>query len=123
MSYLIFSFALSFLITLLAIPPIVRLSNIKHIFDMPNGRKSHAVNTPTLGGVAIFVGLVSSILFCSSSQEVLSLRYIVFAILILFFIGLKDDLYRMVVWKKLVGQIFASFIMIHFGKIQIMTFY
>jgi UDP-N-acetylmuramyl pentapeptide phosphotransferase/UDP-N-acetylglucosamine-1-phosphate transferase len=41
----------------------------------------------------------------------------------LFFIGIKDDLYRMVPWKKLAGQLCVAFILVHFGQIRILTFY
>jgi UDP-N-acetylmuramyl pentapeptide phosphotransferase/UDP-N-acetylglucosamine-1-phosphate transferase len=52
----------AFVITFLAIPSIIRVSVIKNLFDEPTERKAHASSIPTLGGLAIFAGVVFSIL-------------------------------------------------------------
>lgn len=51
---------LAFIITFLAIPSIVDVARKKHLVDVPNGRTSHDINTPTLGGLSIFAGFVIS---------------------------------------------------------------
>lgn len=120
---IIFAFLTSFLITFLAIPSIIRIAEIKHLFDEPEVRKSHSSRVPTLGGIAIFAGLIFSLTFWSNQQEILELQFIICSVLVMFFIGIKDDLFNLVAYKKLSGQILASAILVHFAGIKLTTFY
>jgi UDP-N-acetylmuramyl pentapeptide phosphotransferase/UDP-N-acetylglucosamine-1-phosphate transferase len=43
--------------------------------------------------------------------------------MILFFLGMKDDLFNLVAYKKLAGQLFAAFILVHWANIKITSFY
>jgi len=113
----------SFIITFLAIPSIIKLAEIKHLFDEPGERKEHKTRVPTLGGVAIFAGMIFSLTFWSTQKEIVELQYIISSIIILFFIGLKDDLFNLVAYKKLVGQLAAAFILVHWAGIRITSFF
>lgn len=113
----------SFVITFMAIPSIIRLAQIKHLFDEPNERKTHKTNVPTLGGLAIFAGMIFSLTFWSSQKEIVELQYILSSIIILFFIGMKDDLFNLVAYKKLLGQLAAAFILVHWAGIRITSFF
>lgn len=117
------SFLTSFIITFLAIPSIIRIAEIKHLFDEPDERKTHKRKVPTLGGLAIFAGLIFSLTFWSSQKEIVELQYILASIMILFFMGMKDDLFNLVAYKKLAGQLFAAFILVHWASIKITSFY
>jgi len=94
----------SFLITAVAIPSIVRVSIIKNLMANPNGRTSHLNPTPNLGGVAIFAGVIVSSVVFTGITTAHELKYIIAAMLIIFFVGLKDDLHPMVAYKKFFGQ-------------------
>jgi UDP-GlcNAc:undecaprenyl-phosphate GlcNAc-1-phosphate transferase len=113
----------SFVITFLSIPSIIKVADIKHLFDEPNERKQHIAKTPTLGGIAIFAGLIFSLTFWSDQKSIVELQYIISAVILLFFMGMKDDLFNLVAYKKLVGQLTASFILVHWAGIKITTFY
>lgn len=117
------AFLTSFLITFFAIPPIVRIAEIKHLFDVPDARKIHASSIPTLGGVAIFAALMFSLTFWSSQKEIIELQYILSALVVVFFTGLKDDLFNLVAHKKLAAQLFAAVILVYWAGIRINTFY
>ena len=97
----------SFLITAVAIPSIVRVSIIKNLMANPNGRTSHLNPTPNLGGVAIFAGVIVSSVIFTGITTAHELKYIIAAMLIIFFVGLKDDLHPMVAYKKFFGQSIA----------------
>ncbi len=97
----------SFLVTLFAIPPIVRIANKKNLTALPNGRTSHTNPTPNLGGVAIFAGVIVSSVIFTGITTAHELKYIIAAMLIIFFVGLKDDLHPLVAYKKFLGQSFA----------------
>ena len=109
----------SFIFTYVCIPPIVRISVEKHLFDVPNARKLNKTVVPTIGGVAIFIGItLSSILFLGNLPFP-ELRYIFAALILLFFIGLKDDILVIAPGKKLIVQIAAAAILVGLGNIQI----
>ncbi len=119
-TFLIFSSILfSFLITFVSIPTIVAVAKAKHLVDEPNGRTSHNKSIPTLGGVAIFAGILISLLIFINLQSFPSIQYITPGLLILFFIGLKDDILSISWKKKLIGQIAAALIVILLGDIRI----
>jgi len=84
---IIFSCITAFVITFLAIPSIIKVSIIKNLFDEPNLRKTHKSNIPTLGGLAIFGGVVFSFTFWSSGFGYQPVQYIVAALLVMFFIS------------------------------------
>lgn len=113
----------SFAITFFAIPSIIRIAEIKHLFDVPDERKCHSTNVPTLGGLAIFAGMILSLTFWSTQKEIVELQYIISSIILLFFIGMKDDLFNLVHYKKLFGQLLAAFILVHFANIRITSFF
>lgn len=106
-------------ITWLSIPSIVALAKVKRLFDEPGHRKSHIYNTPTLGGISIFASLFVSVLIFGRVAAFPQLQYVFAGLLIIFFIGLKDDLMGISPWKKLYGQILAAFILIVLGQIRI----
>jgi UDP-GlcNAc:undecaprenyl-phosphate GlcNAc-1-phosphate transferase len=113
------AFFCSFLITYFVIPVIVRVSVAKNLFVLPNGRTSHKYATPTLGGIAMFAGvLVSSLLFVNSI-EVSNFQYVIAGSVIIFFIGIKDDLTPLN-WKlKFFGEILTAFFLIVLGDFRI----
>lgn len=113
------AFFCSFLITYLAIPVIVRVSVAKNLFVLPNGRTSHKYATPTLGGIAMFAGvLVSSLLFVNSI-DVSNFQYVIAGGVIVFFFGVKDDLTPLN-WKiKILGELLAAFFLIVLGNFRI----
>ena len=112
------------LIAVLAIPSIIRVSYLKHLYDVPDDRKSHNKSIPTLGGLAIFAGfLISTLLFFPENLPVKNIQYLFVAILIIFFIGLKDDILITAPLKKLLGQVLAVSILVLLGDLQLTSLY
>ncbi|MDR1171082.1 MAG: undecaprenyl/decaprenyl-phosphate alpha-N-acetylglucosaminyl 1-phosphate transferase, partial [Bacteroidales bacterium] len=106
------AFIVSFLVTYLSIPTIIGVARDKNLFDEPSRRKSHIRQIPTLGGVAIFAGLTVSAGSFIDYSHVPSLQYILVACIIIFFIGIKDDILAIAPVKKLMGQIAAALVLI-----------
>lgn len=118
------SFLTAFVIAYMAIPSIIKIAEIKHLFDEPDQlRKTHTRRVPTLGGLAIFAGMIFSMTFWSTQKEIVELQYIIASTLILFFMGMKDDLFNLVHYKKLLGQLLAAFILVHWAGIRITSFF
>jgi UDP-N-acetylmuramyl pentapeptide phosphotransferase/UDP-N-acetylglucosamine-1-phosphate transferase len=76
-----------------------------------------------LGGLAIFAGVVFSYTFWSTGLENTPTQYIISAIIVMFFIGIKDDIVELTAHKKLYGQLFAAIIIVLFADIRITSLY
>ena len=99
-------FGSGLLITLLAIPSILEVAYKKQLFDVPDERKVHFKPIPSLGGVGIFIGVIISFtLWARNLNDFPEYRYVLTSFLVLFFMGLKDDLILMRAHKKLFIQL------------------
>ena len=112
-------FCWSFFISVFAIPSIIYISHVKNLLDQPNNRTIHKTLTPRLGGVAIFAGLISSLLIFGKIDE--ELQYTIAGCLIIFFIGVKDDIMPVSAFKKFLVQVLAAGIVLFFAGIKINT--
>lgn len=113
--YSIIGFILGFGIVYLTIPPVIRVSIAKHLYDMPNERKVSRVVVPTLGGVSNFIGFILSTIIATDGYNFNELKYLIAAVIVLFFIGLKDDLMDISARKKLLVQVATSIMLIVMG--------
>ena len=114
----------SFVLTYMFIPSIIKVANIKHLFDTPGERKSHFGVTPTLGGVGIFGGfMIAFCLFASFDLKTKEMRFILAALCFTFMLGAKDDIVELVASKKFIGQIFAACIIVILGEVRITSLY
>ena len=120
---IILGFLTAFTLTYFAIPSIIGIAKEKHLFDEPNARSSHTVRTPSLGGIAIFAGVIFSIVLWTPFNQFGSLQYILCAFLIIFLIGAKDDISPISPYKKMVAQVLAASILIYKSDIQLNGLY
>ncbi len=104
----------AFLLTYLTIPKIIWVVEKKRLMDDPNKRSSHISKTPTLGGVAFFYTLIFALFFIKDRDVFDESMYLMPGLVILFFIGLKDDLTVLTPGAKLISQIFAiTFVLVN----------
>lgn len=120
---IVLSFISAFALTYVAIPSIIRIALQKHLYDEPDERKVHTTPIPTLGGVAIFAGVLFSIVLWTPFGAFGDLQYILSALIIIFLIGAKDDISPVAPSKKLAAQLFASFILVFKANIRITSLY
>jgi len=117
----ILCFIWSFLISVFAIPSIINVAHLKQLLDEPNLRTVHMSLTPRLGGVAIFAGFASAItIFGDIDKEI---QQVIAGCIILFFVGLKDDIITLSTFKKFFVQVLAAGIVIFIGDIRISDFH
>ena len=121
--YIAASFIFSLLVCYRIIPSVITLAKKKKLYDEPNHRSSHTTVIPSLGGVAIFLGFALSILIFSNGFMIHELKYIIAATMIMFGLGIKDDIMNISPRKKLAGQIFAALIVIVMGDIRFTNFH
>jgi UDP-GlcNAc:undecaprenyl-phosphate/decaprenyl-phosphate GlcNAc-1-phosphate transferase len=111
--------SVSFIITFLAIPAIIRIAESKKLYDVPDARKLHTNPISSLGGIGIFGGFFLASILSVSSGLYPEFQYFFAASLIIFFLGIKDDLMVLSATKKFIGQVLAAAILIHLGGIKI----
>ena len=111
--------AISFTITFLAIPAVINVAEMKKLFDMPDERKVHHSPITPLGGLGIFAGFIFGCLLTLHFDKAPDLQYFMAASLVIFFLGLKDDILIISPVKKFIGQVLAAFIIIYYGGVQI----
>ncbi len=122
--YYVFIVVLSFLITITIIPSILHVARFRHLYDdLGHFRKTHDHGIPRLGGVAIFVAFtITSLLFCMTNKS-LPINYMLTACIILFAMGLKDDLAGVHSNTKFVIQLIVCAILVLLGDIRLTNFY
>ena len=115
----ILSVAISFTVTFLAIPVIINVAEKKKLFDVPDERKIHQTPITPLGGLGIFAGFVFGCLLTIHFKDSYEFQYFIAATMVIFFLGLKDDILVISPVKKFIGQVLAAFMIIYDGRIQI----
>lgn len=121
--YFILVAVIAFVITAISIPQIVGLAHAKNLFDTPNSRKAATRIVPTLGGVAIFIGLTLGITLGGDGFPFYDLKFIFASLLITFFAGIKDDLVGISPNSKLLALIFSIFIIAFFANLRFTNLY
>lgn len=116
---ILLSFAVALVISYSAIPPIIAFAYYKNLYDLPNGRSVHNNSTPTLGGIAIFASFVFSSLIFTCYESSTYISYLIASCLMIFFIGLKDDIFLLSPFKKFLTQIIAALIVVVLADVRI----
>lgn len=104
-------------------PVVIRIFKSIDLLDRPDKRKIHSVSTPSLGGIAIFIGIMLAVLMSVSLADLATQKYLIGGAILIFLLGVRDDLSSLMAHHKLVVQIFASFLVVYFGGIKIEGFH
>ena len=89
------------------------------LIDRPGGRKQHPVPTPTIGGLVIYLAILSSMIFLSPETKVV---WMMVAVGLLVVTGVLDDAFGLSVKIRLCAQVLASCIMIFGSGLYLKTF-
>jgi len=85
-------FITAFVVTLIAIPPIISMIKRYRLYDLPNARKEHAAPIPTMGGIAIITGMMVSLFLWFPFSNTIPQICFFLSISVLFGLGIMDDL-------------------------------
>lgn len=136
---LILGFFTAFIVVLMTMPSLIKVARMKHLVDEPSGgRKLHQRSVPTIGGIIIFAALIFSYALWFPSAAVAGvpeagykslylmmggaykdLKFIIAALVLLFFIGVKDDIVGFSPVKKLIGHMVVGYILVVTAGIRI----
>jgi UDP-GlcNAc:undecaprenyl-phosphate GlcNAc-1-phosphate transferase len=119
--FALLSFFTAFVVTLITIPPIIQLVKKYSLYDIPDFRKEHKTPVATFGGVAIWAGMVTSLMMWFSFSNNAMIISFMFSLVILFSLGVMDDLKNLSARYKLMIEIGLATIMTIAGT-RITTF-
>lgn len=115
------SFFTAFVVTLITIPPIIAIIKKYSLYDIPDARKEHTTPIPTMGGVAIVAGMLTALLLWFPFTNSIVQICFFFSVIVLFGLGLMDDLKNLSAKYKFVVQIGLA-ILIALSGIRITSF-
>lgn len=113
----------SFVVAFLIVPVIIKYSIQRNLVDIPGRRKIHKKETPSMGGIAIFIGFFISSLIWIDITGLAEIKFFLVALFVIFFIGVRDDLVPLKAMVKLVGQLMAAALVIFLFGLRIKSFY
>ena len=93
---------------------------MKRLVDEPGEeRKLHKKRIPTIGGIIIFAGTLFSYSIWYPGYSAEGLKYVVAGGLLLFFVGIKDDIIGTAPVKKLMAHILVGLILVLMANVKI----
>lgn len=96
-------------------PLMVHLSHQWGLVDQPSDRKIHVYPTPRLGGVAVYLGFLGSVLLNSILPDWMIATLLAGSLLLI--VGVIDDVWELPASVKLIAQLIAAGIVIATGKV------
>jgi len=116
----LFGFIISLVVTMILIPPVMKWANKIGAIDLPDARKVHTTAIPRVGGIAMVLGsLVSIILLANIDQQMAS---IIVAFIVVWAFGLWDDKCDLNYKTKFLGQLLAVVIVVTWGDVVVRHF-
>lgn len=137
---LLMGFITAFLVVLFTMPSLIKVARMKHLVDEPSEeRKLHHRSIPTIGGIIIFAAIIFSYslwfpkatmglgaassdfraLYLEMGAAYADFKVVIAAMVLLFFIGVKDDIIGFSPVKKLVGHFVVAYILVVIGDVRI----
>jgi UDP-N-acetylmuramyl pentapeptide phosphotransferase/UDP-N-acetylglucosamine-1-phosphate transferase len=136
---LLLGFFTAFVVALLTMPSLIKVARMKHLVDEPTeARKLHHRSVPTIGGIIIFAAIIFSYalwfprgsridlmadgyrdLYLAMGRAYMDFKFVIAALVLLFFIGVKDDIVGFSPVKKLMGHMIVGYILVMVAGIRI----
>lgn len=126
---LILVFLTAFIVVLYSTPALIKVAVLKRLIDTPSEeRKIHKRSVPTIGGIIIYAGTlfayalwfhIDEDIYPHVLKAVTEFKLIIATSLILFFVGVKDDIIGTAPVKKLFAHIVVALILVLMGDIRI----
>ncbi len=114
---LFLSFILGMMITVVLIPPLIKVATKWDIVDVPDARKVHLTNVPRIGGVAMLLGTLLPVALLLTNHP--DIQAYIIGIMILLLFGALDDKFNIDYKWKFLGQLLATLVVIVYGNITI----
>jgi UDP-GlcNAc:undecaprenyl-phosphate/decaprenyl-phosphate GlcNAc-1-phosphate transferase len=130
MNVLILVFIVAFAVVLYSTPALIKVAVLKRLIDTPTeDRKVHKRSIPTIGGIIIYAATLFSYSLWFNVDElhhydqifqaIKEFKLLIATSLVLFFVGVKDDIIGTAAVKKLFAHIVVALILVLMGDIRI----
>lgn len=130
MAILVLVFITAFAVVLYSTPALIKVAVLKRLIDLPTeDRKVHKRAVPTIGGIIIYAATLFSFSlwyniddlheYDQIYESVKEFKILVATSLVLFFVGVKDDIIGTSPVKKLFANILVGLILVLMGDIRI----
>jgi UDP-N-acetylmuramyl pentapeptide phosphotransferase/UDP-N-acetylglucosamine-1-phosphate transferase len=116
---LVISFLVALIVGFLSIPRVVKVAIKKDLVAKPNHRTSHIGRIPNVGGISIFISFVLAFLIAADFNVDKNIQFLIFTAMVLFFVGLYDDIMIISARRKLVGELVGIAAMIFYGNFRL----
>ncbi|SFT45860.1 UDP-N-acetylmuramyl pentapeptide phosphotransferase/UDP-N-acetylglucosamine-1-phosphate transferase [Algoriphagus locisalis] len=113
------AFTVGFLVT----PILIKFLRKMKLGDTPGGRKIHKSFIPSMGGISFVAAVTVALAIWGWQYPLPDIRYLLGAICLMFFVGLRDDLVEMKATHKILGQLIAVVLVIGASDIRIKDFH
>lgn len=125
--YIASAFSISVLLSIVVIPKILVISAMKNLYDIPDARKIHHDAISRLGGVAFLPIILFSLALISAIHNLINFNHLfdnqVFSnicmvccgLIILFLVGIADDLIGLRYKSKFIAQILCGALLVCSG--------
>ncbi|MBA2582030.1 MAG: undecaprenyl/decaprenyl-phosphate alpha-N-acetylglucosaminyl 1-phosphate transferase [Bacteroidetes bacterium] len=124
MELLVLTFLTSFFIVLLSTPALIKVAIMKGLTDNPDDdRKLHTRRIPSIGGIIIFAAALFTYSLWYPGQSPENLKYVIAGGLLLFFVGVKDDIIGTAPVKKLLAHVLVGLMLIMMADVRITSLY
>lgn len=107
---------LVFFVVLSSAYVLARLASGLHLMASPGEHRKHAEPTPMVGGIAIFIGIVTG-LYISGLRDLSLLP----SMTLLCFVGVLDDRFKLPSWLRFAAQALATYLMIKLTGVQLVN--
>jgi UDP-GlcNAc:undecaprenyl-phosphate/decaprenyl-phosphate GlcNAc-1-phosphate transferase len=120
MSMSLYTLFSTFLMTALALAALRPVAVKVGLLDLPGGRKTHALPTPMIGGLGIYLGTLS---ICMLSPVIMNDYKILLALSgFVLLVGVLDDLYEIRVTLRMALHAVAAWVMADVANVKLATF-
>lgn len=113
----------AFLVSLFSFPSFIKLLERKNLGDVPDHRKIHSQKIPNMGGAVIVISMMITVIFFFPIEQLLEYRFFIGGLLIMFIVGLRDDLVPLRPFLKMMSQVVPILIVIFFFDLKLESFY
>lgn len=115
---------LAFLLVRFAIPSIIHAANKHQLFDSVDlHRKEHKENISRLGGIGLFCGFTITVLLFATTVHYQEANFLIASSILLFALGIKDDIYGVSPSTKFALQIVVALILVVLGSFKLSSLY
>ncbi|MDE1710024.1 MraY family glycosyltransferase [Staphylococcus cohnii] len=103
----------SMIVSLILTPIVIKVSHKLGVVDQPNFRKVHKKPTSVLGGTVILLSFLLGIWLGHPIET--EVKPLVIGAVLIYLVGLIDDIYDLTPIVKLLGQVVAALVVVYYG--------